>query len=343
MKFILFTALSLLLVVGCGDSYNFFEDYSEVMPKKEAIDSAFDWAKLQNRNGVAYLPNANKPFTGFAMQSYENEQIGVLARFADGFVVRLKQWQENGIPKWDVGYVAGKVGVDQIANGGLEELLFFHNEGLATEWYENGRKKAEFNWKDGRKNGLSTSWYEDGEKERESNWKNGRMDGPFLSWHKNGNKRVESNWKDGRKNGLSTVWYESGQKKTESKWKDGQKNGSFSGWFENGQKNWDSNWKEGVKDGLWCGWYGNGIKERESYWKEGVKEGLWIGWYKNGRKARETYWKKGKFMTSFAWKPSGEKCPLTDVKDGNGVVVRYCEDGLERSRLTYKNGEPVED
>ena len=295
MKFILFTALSLLLVVGCGDSYNFFEDYSEVMPKKEAIDSAFDWAKLQNRNGVAYLPNANKPFTGFAMQSYENEQIGVLARFADGFVVRLKQWQENGIPKWDVGYVAGKVGVDQIANGGLEELLFFHNEGLATVWYENGQKKAEFNWK------------------------------------------------DGRKNGLFTVWYENGQKKTEANWKDGQKNGSFSGWFENGQKNWESNWKEGVKDGLWCGWYGNGIKERESYWKEGVKEGLWIGWYKNGRKARETYWKKGKFMTSFAWKPSGEKCPLTDVKDGNGVVVRYCEDGRERSRLTYKNGETVED
>ena len=344
MKFTLSASLILLLVVGCGESSSFFEDqgYSDVIPKKEAIDSAVDWAKLQNRNGVIYLPNANKPFTGYAKQSYENDQVEVLARFADGYVVRLKQWQENGIPKWEVGYVAGKVGVEQIADGGFEELIFLNNEGLATVWYENGQKKAEFNWKDGRKNGLSNGWYEDGQKERESYWKNGEMDGPFLSWHGNGNKRVETNWKDGRKNGVSTVWYESGKKKTESNWKDGLKNGSFTGWYENGQKNWESNWKEGVKDGLWCGWYENGIKERESYWKDGVKEGLWNGWYQNGQKARETYWQNGKFISSVSWKPNGEKCPFTDVKDGNGVVVRYCEEGGELSRLTYRDGEPVD-
>ena len=126
MKFILFAALTLLLLVGCGESSSFFEDqdYSDVIPKKEAVDSAVDWTKLQNRNGVTYLPNANKPFTGYAKQSYDNDQVEVLARFADGYVVRLKQWQENGIPKWEVGYMAGKVGVDQIADGGLEELLF---------------------------------------------------------------------------------------------------------------------------------------------------------------------------------------------------------------------------
>ena len=369
MKFILFAALTLLLLVGCGESSSFFEDqdYSDVIPKKEAVDSAVDWTKLQNRNGVTYLPNANKPFTGYAKQSYDNDQVEVLARFADGYVVRLKQWQENGIPKWEVGYMAGKVGVDQIADGGLEELLFLHNEGSATVWYENGQKKAEFNWKDGRKNGLSNGWYEEGQMERESYWKNGEMDGHFLSWHENGNKRVESNWKDGlknghstvwyesgqkktesnwkdgQKNGLSTVWYVSGQKKTESNWKDGQKNGHFSGWFENGQKNWESYWKEGVKSGLWSGWYENGIKERESYWKDGVKVGLWNGWYKNGRKARETYWKNGKFISSVGWKPNGEKCPMTNVKDGNGEVVRYCEEGNELSRLTYKDGEPLED
>ena len=218
-----------------------------MIPKKEAVDSAVDWTKLQNRNGVTYLPNANKPFTGYAKQSYDNDQVEVLARFADGYVVRLKQWQENGIPKWEVGYMAGKVGVDQIADGGLEELLFLHNEGSATVWYENG------------------------------------------------------------------------------------------------QKNWESYWKEGVKSGLWSGWYENGIKERESYWKDGVKVGLWNGWYKNGRKARETYWKNGKFISSVGWKPNGEKCPITNVKDGNGEVVRYCEEGNELSRLTYKDGEPLED
>ena len=30
---------------------------------------------------------------------------------------------------------------------------------------------------------------------------------------------------------------------------------------------------------------------------------------------------------------------MTNVKDGNGVLVNYNEDGTESSRETYKNGE----
>ena len=39
----------------------------------------------------------------------------------------------------------------------------------------------------------------------------------------------------------------------------------------------------------------------------------------------------------------GEKCPVTNVKDGNGVAVSYKRDGTERYRLTFKDGELVED
>ena len=53
--------------------------------------------------------------------------------------------------------------------------------------------------------------------------------------------------------------------------------------------------------------------------------------------------KVGKLMSAKAWKPNGEKCPLTNVKDGNGVWVLYKEDGTEFLRFTYKDGEPVED
>jgi antitoxin component YwqK of YwqJK toxin-antitoxin module len=54
-------------------------------------------------------------------------------------------------------------------------------------------------------------------------------------------------------------------------------------------------------------------------------------------KEKETY-KGGKLMTVFVWKPNGEKCPVTNIKDGNGVVVGYYEDGTERGRETYKDG-----
>ena len=42
------------------------------------------------------------------------------------------------------------------------------------EWYENGQKKSEVTFKDGKINGLVTYWYENGEKKSEGTYKNGR-------------------------------------------------------------------------------------------------------------------------------------------------------------------------
>jgi hypothetical protein len=48
-------------------------------------------------------------------------------------------------------------------------------------------------------------------------------------------------------------------------------------------------------------------------------------------------------MTVVAWKPNGEKCPVTNVVNGNGVWVWYNDDGTENSRHTFKDGEEVAD
>jgi len=39
-----------------------------------------------------------------------------------------------------------------------------------------------------------------------------------------------------------------------------------------------------------------------------------------------------------SWKPNGEKCPITNVKNGNGIVVLYNDNGEELSREIYKDG-----
>jgi len=59
----------------------------------------------------------------------------------------------------------------------------------------------------------------------------------------------------------------------------------------------------------------------------------------NGQKESEQIWKDCKLMSSVVWKPNGEKCPETNVKDGDGVLVAYNEDGSENFRETYKDGE----
>ena len=42
-------------------------------------------------------------------------------------------------------------------------------------------------------------------------------------------------------------------------------------------------------------------------------------------------------------KPNGENWPITNVVEGNGVVVFYSEDGIDTDRDIYKNGELIDD
>ncbi len=73
-------------------------------------------------------------------------------------------------------------------------------------------------------------------------------------------------------------------------------------------------------------------------YRDGKPDGLWAGWYSNGLKSFEHTYKAGKLWTTDGWQPNGEKCPVTNVVNGNGVMVYYNDDGKEAYRQTYKDG-----
>jgi antitoxin component YwqK of YwqJK toxin-antitoxin module len=282
MKKLLAAMFVALLMVGCGGEPSKPSDgvdLTDTAPKNDAIESAVDLPKLQDRSGVTYLPNTDKPFSGYAKRAYENEQVEVLAEFKDGYVVRLKQWQENGIPRWDIGFGQGKVRVSDVPMDRVRDPYGMDPDGLWASWHENGQKEMVVNWKDGKVDGLLVGWYENGQKEAEINWKDGKRDGLLTEWYENGQKKKEINFKDGEEDGLSMSWFKNGQKKEESTNKDGK---------------------------------------------------LW---------------------TAVKWKPNGEKCPVTNIVNGNGVWVYYNEgnvsvddefdlewNGTESERLIYKDG-----
>ena len=151
--------------------------------------------------------------------------------------------------------------------------------------------------------------------------KAGKEDGLWMERYENGNKLTEVNYKAGKMVGVATLWHENGQKQSESNYKDGKHNGLWKHWYENGQKKGEGNFKDGKPNGLATLWYENGQKERETNFKDG--ESLPLVW------------------TALVWKPNGVKCPVTNVNNGNGVLVDYNEDGTEKNRLTFKDGKPV--
>ncbi len=137
--------------------------------------------------------------------------------------------------------------------------------GKFTEWYENGQKSTEENYKDGELDGKSTRWIHRMVRKR---------DGKRTSWY----GITEGNYNDGKNDGIWTEWYKSGQKQSERNYKDGKEHGSKThySYYENGQKKQEEKFSIRppkvwyVKDGKFTSWYESGNIRTEATYKDGV-------------------------------------------------------------------------
>ncbi len=186
---------------------------------------------IQNRNGIAYLPNENIPFTGKYRDNFSSGKKKIERNYKDGKKNGLSTgWYEN----------------DQKH----DESFYKDNElnGLSRDWHENGQKRSKANFKDGKVNGLFITWYENGQKQSESNYEDGKENGLSTNWYQNGFKKSETNFINGERNGLTTGWYENGQKEYEVNAIDDELNGLFIAWHENGQKKGETYIKPKIAD-----------------------------------------------------------------------------------------------
>ena len=143
--------------------------------------------------------------------------------------------------------------------------------------------------------------------------------------------------------GWSKELYKNGQVEKLIQLKDGQWDGLFKMWYKNGQVEVEVHFLGGMQNGLETAWFENGQKTGEWMFENNKLNGLVTKWFKNGQKKLEANFKDDKLVTSTGWKPNGEKCPITNMIDGNGVVVEYSEDGTEEELFRYKDGERVYD
>ena len=109
------------------------------------------------------------------------------------------------------------------------------SEKTETTWHENGQimMVEEKYCKDGKEYGKSTQWYENGQKWYEWNYRHGKFHGKQTMWHSNGQKSLETNYKSNKSkviavmmgaklDGKQTWWYENGQIMSEVIYKDGK-------------------------------------------------------------------------------------------------------------------------
>ena len=65
--------------------------------------------------------------------------------------------------------------------------------GTCVDYHENGEKRSEQFYKDGKEHGISTGWYENGTKSHEYYFKDGQANGLWRRWYPNGQMTFKKN------------------------------------------------------------------------------------------------------------------------------------------------------
>jgi antitoxin component YwqK of YwqJK toxin-antitoxin module len=86
-------------------------------------------------------------------------------------------------------------------------------------------------------------------------------------------------------------------------------------------------------------YYPDGVLKQEVRLKEGFPNGVSKDYYTNGKLKLEQEMKNGQHWTVIAsYGPTGVKRDAGTLKDGNGTIINYKEDGSVQSVVSYKDG-----
>ena len=121
----------------------------------------------------------------------------------------------------------------------------FVADGFYREFYPNGEKFVEGQYKNGRQDGNWTYWHDNGKVQRKVNYNNGQPDGSWEVLNAEGAVVAKRGYKDGKRDGTWVVYDETGkQPLREESLRDGKADGTWKVWFPTG-KSTDANRHQG--------------------------------------------------------------------------------------------------
>ncbi|HOP04529.1 MAG TPA: toxin-antitoxin system YwqK family antitoxin [Tenuifilaceae bacterium] len=153
MRKLMIIASALIMLASCGNA-----------PKEIKIH------ELEDRDGIAYVAKADKPFTGSAY-----------AYFPDGKTVFAKS-----------DFVDGK------------------QHGEYIEYYQNGTVNYKYCFKNGVEDGEWIWNNEEGQLLKKENYKDGQLNGEWITYYDNGQIRVKGQFENGQEVGEWFAYDEQG-------------------------------------------------------------------------------------------------------------------------------------
>ncbi len=192
-------------------------------------------------------------------------------------------------------------------------------QGLWTEFYENGAKKAEGKYKDGKKIAYWKFYYKNGQLEQEGLFNaKGNSEGEWKWYFENGNELLISNFQDGLEEGSFVEYDEAGNIITKGEFIEGQETGA---WYYN-INNYISQgiYVEGKRSELWKDIFPNGKTAFTGAYIEDNPNGKHTYYWDNGKLKEEGNYIMGK---------------------REGEWKKFDEEGLLFVRTFYRNGREI--
>lgn len=99
-------------------------------------------------------------------------------------------------------------------------------------------------------------------------------------------------------------------------------------------------WVEGRIHGLVKTWYPNGTQESQREMSQNKKNGVLTGWYPDGHLMLVEIYENDKLIDG-KYYLSGEKSPISEVKDGKGTATLFDSNGNLMRKVNYFHSRPV--
>ena len=166
-------------------------------------------------------------------------------------------------------------------------------QGHWIEYYGTSEKRAEGEYKDGKKDGPWTFYHRTGEVEQKGTYVNGLPQGEWVWFFAGGGRHREEHYRKGKEDGASVEYDTTGQVITQGEYIDGLKDGQWV--YQVGDHKEVGAYKDGLKDGEWVHTYENGKRNFVGKFNNGEPAGKHRWWWPNGELKME-----GKYVAGLA-------------------------------------------
>lgn len=172
----------------------------------------------------------------------------------------------------------------------------------------------------------------------------GVPEGSLESFYPNGKLARTGNYVHGKLQDSSTVFYPDGEIFARRFYKNNEKEGEQDYFFKSGKLKYTVLYAAGIREGRAIKYYENGQLNEWSTYKADSLQGAYRYYYPDGKLWTERIYENGRLLNvTKLYGKDGNDLEKGTLKDGDGTVNFYSEEGKIYLTQTYKNGIAIKD